>query len=882
MSVWRRWFGRDTWEREMNEELRFHVEQQTAANIAAGIAPKEARRQATVQFGGAEGVKEDCREQRRGFWLETLWADARYSLRMLRRSPGFTIIAVLTLALGIGANTAVFSVVDAVLLKPLPYRDPGRLVVVWESKQNPHNAVSPPDFLDWRARNSVFEDMAYLADQHVNLTVNGLPEQVDLQKVAANFFDVLGVPPALGPGFTSINGQAGNDKLVILNYALWRGSFGSDPNIIGKRIQINGTGYAIVGVTPPNFDSFIPAGSLTGEHPQMWASFAFPSSFKDRSKVGRFLTVIARLKPGVNSGRAQAQMSVISAALAQTYPENDGGWRATIVPMQEEITGDMRPALLILLGAVGLVLLIACANLSSLLLSRTPGRRREIAVRTAIGGSRWRIARQLLAESMVLAVIGGSLGIFAAVCGAHALLRTTPRGLLNVPDIPVDTRVLLFTAGITLLAAILFGFLPSYVSAHSEIAASLQDAGRTSSQSRRSRTAHKVFIVAEIALALVLLAGSGLLVQSFVRLVRVNPGFDARNLLTFKLDLPDTKYKDDETRIAFFNELLDNLSHLPGVRSATAENLPPFSGFSAWGVATDVLLPGQTAQVPESQRATTAVRVVAADYFRTMKLPLREGRTFVPAEFAAERHVVIVNEVFAKKFLPKTNPIGQKITIDMKDQNVPSEIVGVVADVHEANLGVLPWPTAYWPYPELPYSSMSVVVRTATNPLTLVFPARDTVLRMDKDEPISDVATMDRLLSNSVARSRFTMQLFSIFAALALLLASIGIYGVISYSVAQRTREIGIRMALGAQRRDVLRIVVGDGARLAFLGIVIGVAGGLALTRVMTNLLFEVKPTDPAIFAVAAILLAIVALAACYIPARRAMRVDPMVALRYE
>ncbi|HKF51702.1 MAG TPA: ABC transporter permease [Candidatus Acidoferrales bacterium] len=877
-------FRRNTADAELSSELRFHLERQIATNISAGMPPAEARRAALTEFGGVEELKEECRDMRKINWLQDLAQDVRYGLRTLRKSPGFTAVAVLTLALGIGANTAIFSVVDAVLLKPLPYEESSRLVVVWEhtSKEaSKPNVVAPRNFLDWQAQNHVFQDMAYLADSRSNLTGIGQPRQIAEEDVSANFFDILGAKLALGHGFTAANGVKGNDDVVVLSYGLWRDQFASDPAVVGKAIELNGTKCAILGVASHDFDSFFPRGSLTGTHPQLWTPFVFPQSFYSHTNVGRFLTVIARLKSGVTLPQAQAQMHVLASALSQKFPDYDANWGVSVVPIREEISGSIRPALLILLGAVGFVLLIACANVASLQLSRAAGRTREIAVRTALGASRWRVARQLLTESFLLAAVGGGLGIFVALWGVNVLLQASPQNLLDLSRVSVDPRILVFAMFVTLLAACLFGFLPSYISTHSQIASALQESTRGASASRHSRAIRNVFVVGEIALALILLAGSGLLIQSFIRLIRVDPGFDADHLLSFKLSLPTKKYKDDAARMAFFTTLFDKVKQIPGVRSVSDENLPPFSLFSAEGVATDVILPGQES-LPESQRPDTAVRVIGPGYFRTMEIPVVAGRTFSPAELAAEKHVVIINNTFAQKYFAGANPVGQKITIDMKDTNVPSEIIGIVGDVHGADLSAKPWATVYWPYPELAYDSMTVLIRTGTAPLSIVPTIREIVAGMDREEPIANIATMDQLITDSVARSRFMMFLLGVFAALALILASIGIYGVMSYAVSQRTNEIGIRMALGAQRRDILRLVLGHGSRLALTGVAIGIGTALLLTRLIVSLLFSVSATDPATFSAVAVLLILVALAACYIPARRAMKVDPMVALRYE
>jgi putative ABC transport system permease protein len=878
-------FRRDAMEAEMDEELRSHFENQVEKLVASGLPREEATRRARLGFGGYEQLKEECRDARGVSFVETLIQDLRYALRMLRNSPGFTAVAILTLALGVGANTAIFSVIDSVLLRPLPYQDPDGIVMVWENDSqhpNPHNTVSPPDFLDWQSRNSVFAEMSALFDQRVILTGNGVPQEVVVQDVSANFFSVLGVHPILGPGFTAENGKPGHDDVIVLSYGFWKERFASDPGIIGKPVVLNGHPQIVVGVAPQNFAWFIKDGSFTGAKPQMWTPFIFPASFSDRKGVGRFLTVVARLKPGATVPQAQSQMNTIAARIAEEYPDFNGYWGANVVSVRDQISGDLRPALLLLFGAVAFVLLIACANVSSLLLARAATREREIAVRTAIGASRWRIARQLLTESVLLALIGGVIGMALAVWGTNLLLAASPENLLDLHSIPIDWRVLAFAGGSTLLAGLLFGMLPSYISAHSGISETLKEGGRGSSAGRQLSLARGAFVVAQISLALVLLAGSGLLIRSFVRLVGVDPGFDASHLLTFKVSLPSSKYKTDAALLTFFRQLVTRVSHLPGVRSASMNSFPPFSGL---GSATGVHVLSQ----PERSLMdlpVAAVRIIGADYFSTMQIPLRAGRTFNEQELTEERHVVIINQAFADQYLKGVNPLGQKAVIYMKSleesKNTASEIIGVVGDVRQMGLDTPAEPTVYWPHPELVMSEMTVVVRTENDPLTLVSAVRNELQQMDPEQPMAAIATMDQLLAGSLSRSRFTMLVLGVFAALALVLACVGIYGVIAYSVTQRIQEFGIRMALGANRHDVFRLVLGQGTRLTLLGIGLGIVAALIVTRLMATLLYGISATDPLTFAAVALLLALVALAACYIPARRATRVDPIVALRYE
>jgi len=843
---------RDRLDHDLDEELRSHIEMRAVDNLAAGMSPEEARFEAQKRFGNTTLLKEDTRNTDIVTWLDEAARDFRHSLRILQRSPGFTAVAVLTLALGIGANTALFSVIDSVLLHPLPYQNPDSLVMVWETNSqhpNPHNTVSPPNFLDWQTRNTVFSSMAYIFDERDNLTGNGDPEEVVVQDISANFFSVLGVAPILGPGFTPENGQPGHDNVVILTYGLWKERFAGDSGIIGKSILLNGHPQTVVGIAPQNFQWFIKDGSLTGAKPQMWSPFVFPQSFHDHKQMGRFMTAAARL--------------------------------INVIPLRQQISGDLRPALLVLFGAVAFVLLIACANVSSLLLARAAAREREMAVRTAIGASRWRIARQLLMESLLLSLIGGGLGVALAVWGTNALLAASPKNLLDLNSVALNLRVLTFAVAATLLAGLLFGFLPSYLSAHSRISETLKTGGRGSSANRRA-FARNTFVVAQLALALVLLTGSGLLIRSFVRLIAVEPGFDTTHLLTFKVSLPRSKYGTDPLRLAFFQQFLARISAVPGVRSATTESFPPLTGL---GAATAVHLLSQPS-LSVSNLPVAGVRVVGPDYFATMGIPLRAGRLFSAQELAQEKHVTIVNQYFVDKYLHGESPLGQKAAIYMKslseNEIQPSEIIGVVGNVHEMGLDAVPEPAVYWPHPELVMSAMTVLVRTSSDPLALVSAARGELQKLDPELPMAAVATMDQLLADSLSRSRFTMLLLGIFAAVALLLAAVGIYGLIAYSVTQRTQELGIRIALGAQRRDVLRLVLAQGTRLTLLGLALGVLAALALSRLLATLLFGVTATDPLTFAGVAALLAFVALLACFLPARRATRVDPLVALRYE
>jgi predicted permease len=811
--------------------------------------------------------------------------DLRFGLRMLRRSPGFTAVATLTLALGIGANTAVFSVMNAALLRPLHFGDPPSLVMVWENdlaREAVRYPVSPPDLLDWEEQNHCFSGMAAFADRPMNLTGADQPEQVYVEQVSPNFFSVLGVRPMLGRGFSKGEDQRGRSDVVVLSYGLWKSDFGGNPNIIGRPIQLNGRSVTVVGVASSDFDFYIREHSPFDERPQLWAPLEVPPEWHQRSSVGNFLRVIARLNPGTSLPQAQAQMNVVAANLASRYPEYDKGVGVALVSLHEQLSGSFRAPLFIVLGAVGFVLLIACANLSSLLLSRASGRRHEIAIRLALGASRSHVTRQLLTESLLLGVPGGAIGTFVAVWATKALIHAGSASLNDLSAVTVDWRVLVFAVGVTLVAGFLAGFLPSLMAARGEVATALSD-GRRTSASRQGLAAKNAFVVMEISLTLVLLAGSGLLIQSFFRLTEVDPGFRVAHLLTFQVALPDSKYGQESARAAFFSQLFDEIGALPGAISATADLAPPFDGL---GLTTSVAIVGEPPRAP-GETPGTLVRVIEPGYFPTLGIPLLHGRTFNEREFAQQSNVVIINKAFADEYFRGKNPLGQKIIINLSasagnEKSLPNEIIGVAGDVHESSLAAAPHPLAYWPYPELPYKVMTVVVRTAAPPLSLVPAIRGALHRIDKDQPMAQISTMDQLVANSVAPSRFMMLLLSAFAGVALALACIGVYGVMAYSVAQRAHEIGIRMALGATRRNVLALVIGQGFKLALLGVVIGIAGAIALTRFLSSLLYGIRPGDPPTLIVVSLVLIAVALLACFNPARRATRVDPIIALRYE
>ena len=811
--------------------------------------------------------------------MEALWQDLKYGARMLVKSPMFTLVAVVALALGIGANTAIFSVVNAVLIRSLPFKDPDRLVMVWENNRTrgrDQNVISPANYQDWREQNTVFDSMCAMFDSRANLTGVDDPEELPTQVVETNFFDLLGVGAAFGRTFAPEEGQAGNDGVVVLSQGLWKRRFGGDPAIVGKTLKLSGREFTVVGIAPAGFQLLISQGSLTGKPAELWMPLVFSQT--SRVRRGRSMMAIARLMPGVTLAQARTEMDGIGARFEEQYPNFNTGWGVNLVPLQTQFVGAIRPALLVLLGAVAFVLLIACANVANLLLARAATRQREIAIRTALGARRGRIIRQLLTEATVLAALGGALGFWLAMWGVDLLLALTPRDLSGLKDVGIDYRVLGFTMVVSVLTGVLFGLAPALEASRPNLNESLKEGGRGAATDGRSHRWRRVFVVVEVALALVLLIGAGLMLRSFARLQSVDPGFDAKNLLTVRLLLPASKYGQNPQRIAFFRQLAERLQSLPGVRSAGAISFLPFA---SGGAATSISIEGRPAP-PPGQALVGDVRVVDGGYFRTMGIPLLQGRTFSERELTEASHVVMINEALARDFFPGEDPIGKRITIAMQNENVPNEIIGIVRDVRHVGLDTPARAMTYWPYPELVYSGLTLVVRAESDPLALAEPIRREVLAMDKDQPIADVSTMDNLLSGSVSRARFSATLLGVFGGVALLLAAVGIFGVMSYGVAERTHEIGLRMALGAQASHVLTLVVRQGMLLTLIGIAIGLGTALALTRVMASLLYEVGTTDPLTFAAISVLLASVALLACYIPARRATKVDPMIALRYE
>jgi predicted permease len=806
--------------------------------------------------------------------MTTLIQDLRYGIRMLFKQPGFTIVAVLALTLGIGADSAIFSVVNAVLLRPLPYPDSERLVVLRErSPQLEGMSVAYPNFLDWREQNNAFENIGVFRRQSYNLTGSGEPERLIGWQLSADVFRALKVTPARGRLFTYDEDKPGANPVVVLSHGLWQRRFGGDPNILEQTMTLDGRSFSVIGVMPPGFQFPRPGAEL-------WAPVGQVSKDPGWENRGNHpgLTGIARLKPGVTVDQAREDMEIVAANLEKQYPDSNTGNRVSITPALENVIRGIRPALLVLLGAVGFVLLIACANVANLLLARAAARQKEIAIRTALGASRWRIVRQLLTESILLSLIGGTLGLLLARLGVKLLVAISPNSIPRSEEINLDSRVLAFTIGVSVLTGIIFGVAPALHASKPDFNETLKDAGRGSTGKRH--LFRSGLVVSEVALTLVLLIGAGLMIRSFYRLQQVDPGFNHEHLLTFNVSLPQKKYPEDQQKTSFYEQLAEKLRGLPGVQIVGLSSGLPL-GNNGW--QTSFVVEGQPAPDPGKTPLTEAC-VVSPDYFQAMGITLVKGRNFTEQDVKDAPHVTVIDEEFVRRYFPDIEPIGQHIRPGGNSPKNPlAEVVGVVRRVKMDGLSEdSNRVQSYYPLRQLPFGGMTIVVKTANDPMGTVSAAREQVLSIDPDQPVYNVNTMEQLRSASIAPNRLNLMLLASFAAVALILATVGIYGVMAYSVTQRTHEIGIRMALGARQTDVLGMVVRQGMKLAIGGLAIGLVGAWLATRAMTSLLFGVSATDPLTFVVISVVLIGVALGACFVPARRATKVDPMIALRYE
>ena len=872
---------RDTVINDIDRELRSHIDIQTEANITSGMSPAEARAQALRSFGKVERAADAAYDVKGGGVLETVIHDIRYGARMLAKHKAFTAVAVITLALGIGANTAIFSVVNELLLRPLPYRDAERLAMLWEvsPEGRRQNTTSRANFRAWRDQSSSFTQLAAFSDQRLNLTGNGEPEELSVQLATPEIFKVLGVDPILGRTFLPDDDRAGTTPVAVLSYALWQRRFGGQPNIVGQEITLNSEKFSIIGVMPASFQFHIKHRSGTGRPAELWAILPMPIG-PGAQERGRFLSVVARLKDGVSVEQAGAELRTIEARLSDEVPQFNKNYSAEVLPLREQFFGNVRRPLWLMLGAVGFVLLIACANVANLLLSLATSREKEIAVRAALGARRGRIVRQLLTESLLLALIGSALGLAFAWIGIQGLVAISPRDLVSLQSVGLNVSVLLWTLGVSILTGVIFGLAPALHISRLNLNDSLKEGGKSeSAQAGGSRRLRSALVVVEIALAVVLLASAGLLIKSFMRLQQVNRGFNTDNILTMVVRLPDAAYREDPQIVTFFVQALERIRSLPAVRSAGVINFLPLYG--GLGSATGFKIERRP-ESPPGQGPSTDVRVVDAGYFETMGIPLLHGRNFSSLELREPRRVILINEALARKHFPNEDPIGKRLDVAMFENPIWCEIIGVVGNVRYDSLIDESPPAVYFAHPDLAYSFMTLVIRTDGDPASLAPAVQREIRGLDPNQPVSDVRTMDQVMSEWVSRSRFNTLLLGLFAALATLLSAVGIFGVMNYSVALRTRELGLRLAVGAQPRQVLLLVLKQGLLLTVLGVVIGLAAAFALTRLLSGLLFGVAAVDASTFTTISVLLVAVSLLACYLPARRAMRIDPLRALRYE
>lgn len=875
-------FNRSDKDSDLNDEIRSHIDMASKERLENGEDAQEARAAAMREFGNVALVKEVTREMWSGASLETFLQDLRYGGRMLAKSPGFALIAILTLALGIGINTAVFSIVNGVLLNPLRFPHPEQLVTLHESKPNfDAGSISYPNFRDWQKDNHTFSSVAVTRNTTFILTGHGQAEQIRGELISSDFFSILGIKPLLGRTFLEGEDQIGTAPIALLSESIWRQKFGADPHVLGQGITLDGKSYAIVGVIPASFDLLLASFRTAPVYVPIgqWGNNLLPNR-----SAGLGIHGIARLKPGMTIEQARADMQSVTRNLATAYPISDKGIGATVLPLKHDMVRESESVLWVLLGAVGFVLLIACINVANLLLARSAARGREFAIRGALGAGQGRIIRQLLTESLLLSLTGGVLGLVLAKWGTRAALAGLPRALPRAQEIGLDGRVLTFTVVVSLFAGIAFGMMPALkISGH--LLDTLKESARGFSAARVRL--QNIFVVAEIATALILLVGAGLMVRSLVSLWNVNPGFDPHQVLSFGLSLPPSLNSATPDRIrAAFRDVEEKIAATPGIEATSF----------TWGAVplqTDdealFWIEGHPKPSSDNDKSWALKYVVESDYLKVMRIPLLRGRFFTQQDNEHATRVAVVDDIFVRKFFPNEDPLGKRLNFG----DASAEIVGVVGHVNQWGLDVDATQSLrtqlYLPLMQLPEatvgqlpSGMGVLVRFQGTSSSSFATIRNALSRTDGETVVYDAQTMDESVSASIAAKRFAMVLLGIFAALAVLLASVGIYGVLSYLVGQRTQEIGVRMALGAQRFDVLRIVLGEGVRMTLVGVGIGIAAALALTRLMTSMLFGVKPTDPITFAGVTLLLCAIALLACYVPARRAMNVDPIVALRYE
>jgi putative ABC transport system permease protein len=873
--LWRRLRGlatAESRERDMRQEFESHMEMHIADNIGAGMSPEQARRQAALKFGSMEAVQESVRDESRLLLLETAWMDLKYALRGLRLNPGFATAAVLSLALGIGATIAIFTVTDNLLVRSLPYPEPSKLVMIYETNNRldvDHNTVAPANYFDWKAQSSSFSAIGGFFDYHVVFGDGRHSEEIDAQAVTGEVLPLLGARTVRGRVFTP---DEDSDKayVAVISYRLWQSWFGGDENIVGRTVQVNARPFTVVGVLSPDF-------YFHTRSTDIWLTLGLKASPELRAKLGRWLWTVARIKPDASLRRARSEMASIGRRIELEHPETNKNWGVNVEPLRESLVGKVRTQLLILLGAVTLLLGVACANVANLLLARYTARMRELAVRGALGAAPARLVRQLLTESIVLGLSGGMLGLALAWFAVDRIVAQAPKELTRSVEVSFDSRIVIFSFALALITSIAFGLAPAVLAMRGDLNHALHEESRSS-----TGTGHRLrdwLVVGEVACSVALLAGAGLLFRTMIGLQNVSPGLDAGNVLTFRVSVPKVRYPTDEKVTQFFADAVQRMAQLPGVRSASAVSYLPFNGMAA---GTDVTIAGRPPAKP-GEGIGAVIRTVLPNYFGTMGIPIIQGRDFSYADdLTSTPHRFIVNEAFARKNFPGEPVLGKQISVYMADQNPMGEIVGVVGDVREGALDQEPAPTVYYIHSHLAYSQMVFVVRGQTDPESLVAPTRSILHSLDPELPVSDVKTMATVVRLTYARQQFSTVLLAGFSLTALLLAAIGIYGLLAYSVVQRTREIAVRVALGAEPPCIIRMVLGNGVRLALVGTVVGLGGALLLSGVMKSMLYGISPHDPLAFTAAPAGLFAIALLASYLPAKRAAKVSPMEALRNE
>lgn len=873
-NFWQRFLKKDEVHQEIDEELEFHLEMCIKDNIAAGMSAEEAKADAMRRFGNLQKVKSDCREAKGIEMIENFYQDLRYGLRMLANKPSFTFVAILALALGIGATSAIFSIVNNVILRPLPFKAQEDLVMLWETNLTTgHEQVetSYPNFLDWQKQNQVFEQVAVLPSVNFDWTMTGReePQQVVGVFTSANFFSLLGVSPALGRDFTAEDERQGAAPVAVISHGLWQRQFGGDPKIIGQKLTVEGEPMTVIGVMPREFD--FPSGV------ELWSPLTPSPDGWTEQRDFRVLRAIGRIKAGMSFSQAQAGMNTLAERLGQEYPKENKGFGIILIPLTKVIFGSTEQAFLVMLGAVGLVLLISCANVANLLLARAASRQREFAVRVALGAGRFRLIRQLLTESLLLALIGGTIGLLVAFIGIKALVGLAPADIPRIADVKLDFQVIGFTFLTSLLTSIIFGLVPAWQTAKTNVNEFLKESGTRLLGSAQTHQIRNYLVVIEVAFAVILMVGAGLMARSFYKLQNVDAGFNPKNILTLRVALNQGKYPDKDKKRIFFEQLYEKVKTLPNVESAGCVLMRPLSGTVGWDYPFSI--EGQSLSEHKNNPPSN-FETISPNYFQTMGIQLLKGRDFTEQDKADSPHVVIIGESLAKKYWPGLDPIGKKLKIGPPESNRPwMEVVGMVKDVRYRE-----WEATrldiYMPFPQHPQYRMDFVLKTKGDPFALVSAFNQAVYELDKDQATSAITTMSELVATTLARSRYNMFLFSLFAMLALILAIVGVYGVLSYTVAQRTQEIGLRLALGASETNILKLVIGQGLKLVFIGVVIGLTVAWWLSQLLGSLLYQVSVTDPITYIIIPLFLILIATLASYLPARRAIKVDPIIALR--